>query len=174
MEELKIVLLGYMGSGKTTIGRIVANHLNVKFLDLDEYIEQRENLPVAKIFKEKGEVYFRKKEHYYLNEIFSGQNSFLLSLGGGTPCFGTNMELINERTLNSFYIQTSIEELVKRLKKGKAHRPMIAHLDDDELQEFIGKHLFERSFFYNQAHQLVKSEQRTPTEIAEIIVNSLV
>jgi shikimate kinase len=63
---------------------------------------------------------------------------------------------------------------VKRLKKGKAHRPMIAHLNDDELQEFIGKHLFERSFYYNQAHQLVKSGESTPTEIAETIVNSLV
>ena len=174
MEDLKIVLLGYMGSGKTTIGRIVANHLSVKFLDLDDYIAQKENLSVAEIFKEKGEVYFRKKEHDYLKEIFLNENRFLLSLGGGTPCFGNNMELINQQTQYSFYIQTSLDELVKRLKKEKASRPMIAHLDDGELQEFIGKHLFERSFFYNQAHRLVKSGERTPTEIAESIVNALV
>ena len=174
MEELKIVLLGYMGSGKTTIGRIIANQLNVKFLDLDEYIEQKENLSVRAIFKEKGEVYFRKKEHQYLKEIFLNHNKFVLSLGGGTPCFGTNMELINQNTANSVYIDVGIKELSERLLFEKSHRPMIAHLKDDELNEFIGKHLFERSFFYNQARHKVKSDHRTANELAEVIINSLV
>lgn len=174
MKNIKIVLLGYMGSGKTTVGRIVANHLNIKFLDLDAYIEAAENMSVATIFNEKGEIYFRKKEMEYLSEIFLKEKSFVLSLGGGTPCFGTNMELINEKTMNSFYLNVSIPELVARLIKEKNHRPMISHLQDEELTEFIGKHLFERSFFYNKAHQKIKSNNNSPTEIAEIIINSLV
>jgi len=174
MKDVKIVLLGYMGSGKTTVGRIVANHLNIKFLDLDAYIEQREDMSVSSIFKEKGEIYFRKKEIEYLTEIFLNESSFVLSLGGGTPCFGDNMTVINEKTANSFYLNVGISELKERLVKEKNHRPMISHLQDNELTEFIGKHLFERSFFYNQAHQKVKSSLNTPTEIAEVILNLLV
>ena len=174
MKNLKIVLLGYMGSGKSTVGRIVANHLNIKFLDLDDYIEEGEAMSIASIFETKGEIYFRKKEIEYLNKIFSNEDSFVLSLGGGTPCFGTNMAFINEKTANSFYLNVGINELFDRLVQEKSHRPMISHLQDEELTEFIGKHLFERSYFYNQAHQKVKSNNNTPTEIAEQIVNKLV
>ena len=174
MNDVKIVLLGYMGSGKTTIGRIVANHLNINFLDLDSYIEQSEHMKVSSIFKQKGEIYFRKKEREYLKEILSNTSNIVLSLGGGTPCFGDNMEQINKTTNNSFYINVAIPELAKRLISEKNQRPIIAHLQDDEMTEFIGKHLFERSYFYNMAHHTIKSEQHTATELAEMIVNSLV
>ncbi len=173
MNNVKIVLVGYMGSGKSTVGRIVANHLNINFLDLDDYIEENENMSIASIFDTKGEIYFRKKEIEYLNKIFSTDDSFVLSLGGGTPCFGDNMRLVNDKTANSFYLNVGINELTNRLLKEKNHRPMISHLQDEELTEFIGKHLFERSFFYNQAHQKIKSNNNTPTEIAEMIVNKL-
>ncbi|WP_405381497.1 shikimate kinase [Maribacter sp. LLG6340-A2] len=171
---MKIVLLGYMGSGKTTIGRIVANQLKIKFLDLDEYIEEQEKMTVANIFSERGELYFRKKEREYLSEIFLNNDDFVLSLGGGTPCFGDNMAVVNQNTKNSFYLNIHINELSTRLKKEKEHRPMIAHLANEEIQEFIGKHLFERSFFYNMAHQKIKGAQRTPKALAEEIINSLV
>jgi shikimate kinase len=163
-----------MGSGKTTIGKIVANHLNIKFLDLDAYIELAENKKVGAIFKDKGELYFRKKEHEYLSEIFFKESKFVLSVGGGTPCFGNNMKLINENTVNSFYINVGIPELVERLMPEKKHRPLISHLQDSELPEFIGKHLFERSYFYNQSHHTIKSNKKSPTELAEAIVNQLV
>jgi len=84
------------------------------------------------------------------------------------------MKLVNDHTANTFYLNVGIEELTERLIQEKDHRPMIAHLHDEELTEFIGKHLFERSFFYNKAHQKIKSNQKTPTEIAEMIVNQLV
>jgi len=174
MKDVKIVLVGYMGSGKTTVGRIVANHLNIKFLDLDDYIEEGEAMSIPTIFETKGEIYFRKKEIEYLQKVFSNEDSFVLSLGGGTPCFGKNMEIINEQTANSFYLNVDINELTNRLKKEKSHRPMISHLEDEKLTEFIGMHLFERSFFYNQAHQKIKSNNNTPTEIAEMIVKKLV
>lgn len=163
-----------MGSGKTTIGKIVANHLKIKFLDLDNYIEQQENMSVGSIFEERGEIYFRKKELEYLSEIFLKESNFVLSLGGGTPCFGQNMELVNEHTANSFYINVGIPELSKRLIAEKSHRPIIAHIENDEMPEFIGKHLFERSFFYNKAHHKIKCDLNSATEIAEIVVNSLV
>nr|WP_291962228.1 shikimate kinase [Maribacter sp.] len=174
MKDVKIVLVGYMGSGKSTVGRIVANHLNIKFLDLDDYIEDAEAMSIPSIFDTKGEIYFRKKEVEYLKQIFLNENSFVLSLGGGTPCFGNNMALVNEKTANSFYLNVGINELTTRLMKEKSHRPMISHLQDEEITEFIGKHLFERSFFYNQAHQKIKCINHTPTEIAEMIVNKLV
>ena len=174
MKDVKIVLLGYMGRGKTTIGKIVANHLNIKFLDLDDYIEQQENMSVGLIFEKRGELYFRKKEREYLSQIFLTETNFVLSLGGGTPCFGDNMELVNEKTVNSFYLNISIDELSKRLKLEKNQRPIIAHIKDNEMQEFIGKHLFERSFFYNKAHQKIKVNNNTPAEIANMIITTLV
>lgn len=163
-----------MGSGKTTIGKIVANLLNIKFLDLDDYIQQAENRSVGSMFKEKGEVYFRKKEQEYLSDIFLNETNFVLSLGGGTPCFGTNMELINQNTPNSFYINVGIQELSNRLMKAKDTRPLIAHLKEDELPEFIAKHLFERSFFYNKAQHKINDDRSTPTALAKRIVNNLV
>lgn len=171
---MKIVLLGYMGSGKTTIGKIVANHLNINFLDLDHYIESEENSTIASIFKEKGEVYFRKKEQFYLSALLTRENEFVLSVGGGTPCFGSNMELINESTPNTFYINVGIQELAERLYREKDQRPLIAHLKNDELPEFIGKHLFERSFFYNKAHHKLKADEKSPNELAKAVMNALV
>ncbi len=171
---MKIVLVGYMGSGKTTIGKMVAKALKYKFLDLDEYIENSEKKSISEIFREKGEVYFRKKENQYLNEILAINENFVLSVGGGTPCFGTNMTDINKTTKNSFYIRVSISELVSRLASQKAKRPLIAHLSDKELPEFIAKHLFERSYFYNQAHHIVHNYNKDPKEVKEEILNTLV
>lgn len=172
--RVKIVLVGYMGSGKTTIGKMVAKALKFKFLDLDEYIEELEKKSVRAIFSEQGEVYFRKKENQYLKEILAINENIVLSVGGGTPCFGTNMNDINKATKNSFYIRVSISQLVSRLASQKAKRPLIAHLSDEELPEFIAKHLFERSYFYNQAHHTVHNYNKDPKKIKEEILKTLV
>lgn len=174
MSEVKIVLLGYMGSGKTTIGKILAKELKCNFLDLDEYIETAEKKDIKSIFKEKGEVYFRKKENFYLNEILAKKNNFVLSLGGGTPCFGNNMQQINAATQNSFYIRTDITDLTERLLNQKAERPLIANLSNSELPEFIAKHLFERSYFYNRAHHTLHNKNKTPEMAAKEIKQRLV
>ncbi|MFX0558269.1 shikimate kinase [Maribacter sp. CXY002] len=171
---MKIVLVGYMGSGKTTIGKLVAKALEFNFLDLDEYIEKTEKKSVSDIFSEKGEVYFRKMENFYLNELLAIDDDLVLSVGGGTPCFGSNMQDINKATLNSFYIRVSISDLTDRLVSQKAKRPLIAHLSEDELPEFIAKHLFERSYFYNQAHKTVYNYNKTPDELKEEILKLLV
>lgn len=163
-----------MGSGKTTIGKEVANRLNINFLDLDAYIEQAEGVEIKTLFATKGELYFRKKETFYLNEILNSENSFLLSTGGGTPCYANNMEAITKATPHNVYLKVTLQELVARLVNEKEHRPLISAIADEDLQEFIGKHLFERSYYYNQATITLASNGRTATEIATALLKRLV
>ncbi|CAM1340680.1 shikimate kinase [Tenacibaculum aestuarii] len=154
---MKIVLLGYMASGKSTIGRILAEKLQISFIDLDAYIEEKEKMSVSDVFKEKGEIYFRKQEHVYLKELLDKKEDFVLSLGGGTPCYAGNMNvLLSYDDVTSIYLKTSIQTIMERLVNEKSQRPLVARLNEDELAEFIAKHLFERSYYYNQAtHKLV-------------------
>ncbi|MBT9190268.1 shikimate kinase [Zobellia russellii] len=162
---MKIVLLGYMGSGKSTIGKLLSKERGLEFIDLDNYIEEAEQMPVPDIFKTKGELYFRKKEYAYLNEVLAQKDNFVLSLGGGTPCYGNNMQAVLDATKNAIYLKVSIAQLVNRLLKEKDQRPLIMNIPEDELPEFIGKHLFERSYFYNQTDKVISSDGKNPEEI---------
>ena len=170
---MKIVLLGYMASGKSSIGKLLSKSLNINFIDLDDYIIEKENKSISSIFKEKGEIYFRRVEHQYLKEIIKNHSNFILSLGGGTPCYAYNMESIKEKNINSFYLQANIPTLVSRLIKEKSDRPLIASLDDEQIPEFIAKHLFERRFFYEQAKHILKidnkSKEAITTEIKQLL-----
>lgn len=163
-----------MGSGKTTIGKLLSKQLTYNFLDLDHYIEDIEGMNISAIFKNKGEVYFRKKETQYLQEVLGLKENLVLSVGGGTPCFGVNMQVINEATPNSFYIRTDLTVLCERLIKEKNNRPLIANLSEEEFPEYIAKHLFERSYFYNQAshsvHNHKKSVEDLVVEIKQLLV----
>lgn len=169
-----IILIGYMGCGKSTIGQKLAEMLNFEFVDLDDYIQKKENLTIPQIFESKSEIYFRKREHFYLKELL-GRNSVVLSLGGGTPCYGSNMEyILKAEDAYSIYLKSSIPNLVQRLRHEKSQRPLIAHLKtDEELTEFIGKHLFERSFYYNQSNQTLLTDGKTIEAITEDIVARL-
>ena len=171
---MKIVLVGYMGSGKTTVGRILAKDLNVKFLDLDDYVEKAESKSIKAIFKERGEIYFRKLEFQYLEEILALEEDFVISTGGGTPCYGSNMNTIVAASANVFYINVTITELVARLTNQKESRPLIKNVALEELPEFIGKHLFERSFYYNQAHHTITAGKKTPEALSAEIKQALV
>ena len=162
---MKIVLLGYMASGKSTIGREISKKLDMKFIDLDDYISKREKRSISEIFKVEGEIYFRKIESSYLGEILNSKDSFILSLGGGTPCYSNNMELILNSDASSIYIKASIKTLVSRLTAEKNKRPLVADLEDDKLIEFVAKHLFERRFFYEQASITVHTEDKSIEEI---------
>ena len=162
---MKIVLLGYMASGKSTIGREISKKLDMKFIDLDDYISKREKRSISEIFKVEGEIYFRKIEGSYLGEIINSKDSFILSLGGGTPCYSNNMELILNSEASSIYIKASIKTLVSRLTAEKSKRPLVAKLEDDNLIEFVAKHLFERSFFYEQASITINTEDKSTEEI---------
>lgn len=171
---MSIVLIGYMGSGKSTIGRKLAEIVKSEFIDLDDYIQKKENLTIPEIFETKGEIYFRKKEHFYLKEVLQ-RNNVILALGGGTPCYGSNMDVIlNAKGAQSLYLKSSIPNLVQRLIPEKAQRPLIAHLKtDEELIEFIGKHLFERSFYYSQCNKTVVTDGKSIPAIAQEIVASI-
>src|SRR5699024_2028184 len=164
---MKYFLIGYMGSGKTSLGKILANRLNLPFYDLDAYIEKEENQAIAEIFKAKGEIYFRKLEHEMLKNLLSESGSMVVSLGGGTPCYSGNMDLLLENG-NSVYLQYPLEVLVDRLWNGRGQRPIIAHLESKALlEDFIRKHLFERSPYYLQATYTISLQNETLKEVAQ-------
>ena len=147
----KIIILGYMGSGKTTIAKLLSKKINLKVLDLDKIIEERLDLSVKTIFETKGEIYFRKLEHQIFSELMSNNENMILSLGGGTPCYAENHLLLNGEGVTSIYLKASIETLYERLSIAKSKRPLLSEMEKEEMKEFIAKHLFDRSFYYNQA-----------------------
>ena len=163
---MKIILLGYMGSGKTTIGIQLAKKLFLNFTDLDEFIEEKEQKSIKEIFEQKGEIYFRKIEHKYLKQFIKENESYVLSLGGGTPCYAGNLDLIlHDKNNLSFYLRGSISTLFKRLSKNKFKRPLINDLSDNQLTEYIAKHLFERSVFYDKATYKISIDDKEVQEI---------
>lgn len=164
---MKISLIGYMGSGKTTIGEQLSQAFKLPFMDLDAYIEKSENMTITKIFQTKGEIYFRKKEHAYLQEILK-KDDIILSTGGGTPVFYNNTELLNQHSY-TIYLMASPNELATRLYQEKERRPLIRHLSQEDLPEFIAKHLFERNPFYQQAKFIINTQGKTPGEISHEI-----
>lgn len=170
-----VVLIGYMASGKSTLGKILANTLNYTFIDLDDFIEENEKKTIKEIFKSKGEIYFRAMETASLKNILSEKDNLILSLGGGTPCYSNNMDaILNSNNVTSIYLKASIPTLIGRLKGEKAKRPLIAHIEtDDLLAEFIGKHLFERSQFYNKAQITIATDNKTEKKIIEELIVKL-
>jgi shikimate kinase len=162
---MKIIVLGYMASGKSTIGKEISKKLNMNFVDLDVYISEQEKRSIPEIFKIKGEIYFRKIENIYLQELLNNEGDFVLSLGGGTPCYANNMALIQSSKVKSIYIQASIPTLAARLIKEKSARPLVADLENEKITEFVAKHLFERSFFYEQAAITLNTENKSIQEI---------
>lgn len=163
-----------MGSGKSTIAKLLANSTQHQAYDLDAVIENEQNASIKEIFKNKGEVYFRKLESDTLHSFLKQQDHFILSLGGGTPCYGNNMAIINQPEQQVFYLNASVNELYKRLISEKVNRPLIANLTDDELKEFIAKHLFERNTFYKQAKHVISVDGKSPEEIVSEISRLLV
>ena len=130
---MKIVLIGYMASGKSTIGKLLAHNMYLPFIDLDQYIEKKEGKTISEIFEDKGEIYFRYQEHFYLKELLASENKFVLSLGGGTPCYAGNMKLISDNeNSKSIYLQASIKTITDRLKKQRQKRPLVSEINDDK------------------------------------------
>ncbi len=171
---MKVILIGYMASGKSTIGKHLASKMLLPFIDLDDYIEAQEKTTISDIFKIKGEVYFRLKENEYLQKLLNSSNKFILSLGGGTPCYANNMELITHNiNTTSFYLKASIITLVNRLKLEKEHRPLVKDLSDDDMMEFVAKHVFERQYFYNKSNIKLDINDKSIEDIVLEIENNL-
>lgn len=167
-----VSLLGYMGSGKSHISKILSDEINYKLIDLDKEISRRQKLTIPEIFEKKGEIYFRKLEREVLEEILATRENTVLSLGGGTPAYYNNMEIINHNS-KSIFLMTSVPVLSERLSKQKEKRPLIAKISDEDLPEFIAKHLFERNAFYSKAQFSIKTDQKTPENIIREIIEKL-
>lgn len=168
MITKKIILMGYMGSGKSTVAKQLSTETNIPFLDLDLFIEEQEKCSIEDIFQKKGEIYFRKKETQSLKLLLENNENQIIALGGGTPCFGKNIDLIKQYS-TSFYLKLSPNELIKRLETEKSKRPVISHLKNEDLLEFIHKHLFERSPYYSQANYTITTDHISPAQIAQQI-----
>lgn len=169
----KIILLGYMGCGKSTIANRLSKSTGIPFVDLDKSIEERMNLSINEIFEQKGEIYFRKLEREVFIELLHLPETLIIGLGGGTPCYSNNHELLKMENVLSVYLKASVETLLDRLISGKSKRPLIADKSESELKEFIAKHLFDRSFYYNQAQYKVsidgKSKEETVADVLKIL-----
>jgi shikimate kinase len=144
-----IYLLGYMASGKTTIGKKLANALQYEFIDLDALIEQHELLTVTEIFTTKGEDYFRQLEREILHQTAALQNT-VISCGGGTPCFYDNIDFINSNGL-SIWLNPPLGFIIDRIKKEPNQRPLVIGLQDEALKNKIETHYNQRVPYYNQA-----------------------
>ncbi|MBQ3780843.1 MAG: shikimate kinase [Bacteroidaceae bacterium] len=145
----RIILVGYMGSGKTTVGRALARDLGVPFYDLDWYIESRMRKKVSEIFAEKGEEGFRKIEHNMLHEVAEFEN-VVMSCGGGTPCFFDNMDYMNQQAM-TVYLKADVDVLYDHLRMGRTERPLIKGKEADELRAFIAEQVAKREEFYTKA-----------------------
>ena len=167
-----ISLIGYMGSGKSHIAKLLSDRLGIKLIDLDKEISKKNKMTIAEMFQKKGEIFFRRQERALLEEIVATEDSCILSLGGGTPAYDNNMELINQNS-ESIFLRTSVKNLTERLLKQKHKRPLIANISDQDLPEFIAKHLFERNIFYNKAKYTVNTDDKTPEMVVEELCDLL-
>ena len=169
----KIILLGYMGCGKSTIAQKLSGMIATPYIDLDEYIEKKAKMSIKEIFESKGEIHFRKLEHTYFIELLNSPDEIIIGLGGGTPCYANNHELLIGEGKTSIYLKASIDTLFNRLVSNKSKRPLIADKSEEEMREFIAKHLFDRSFYYNQAQHKVNVDDKSIEETVNDILNIL-
>jgi shikimate kinase len=163
----RIYLIGFMGSGKTTQGKKIARMMGYDFIDMDIWIEEKEDLKVTEIFEQKGEAYFRKKETETIQEL-RNREKVVISTGGGAPCYGDNMKLLNESGL-TIYLKLSPGVLQNRLKNSHVERPLVAGKSEDELRQTIEEMLSERELFYMQAEMVIDALG----EVNERIVNAI-
>ncbi|HIE73408.1 MAG TPA: shikimate kinase [Flavobacteriales bacterium] len=164
---MRIFLIGFMGCGKSTIGKKLAKTLSCKFIDLDKYIERKTGESIQQIFKEKGEKYFRVLETESLMEICKSDN-LVIATGGGTPCFFYNMQRILDKGI-CIYLKMEANNLAKRLSKEKSKRPLIENLTEKYLVNFIRKKLVEREVFYNKANHIIQAKNISEKDIIKLI-----
>lgn len=149
----RIILIGYMGAGKTTVGKALSKEMGIPFYDLDWYIESRMRKTVSQLFAERGEEGFRKIEHNMLHEVAEFEN-VILSCGGGTPCFFDNIDYMNQQG-DVVYLKASPEVLYKHLLMGKTDRPLLKGKTPEELIAYIREQLVYREQFYSKARNII-------------------
>lgn len=151
MKPNRFFLIGMPGCGKTTFGKKVAHKLGIEFIDLDDYIEEKEGLTIPEIFEQRGEEKFRTLESQYLQEIIKTFDEFVLSTGGGTPAFHGNMDAMNNGG-TTIYLNIPIKELIPRIIADHTNeRPLFAGLNSDQLQKKLLEMLNQRESYYRKA-----------------------
>ena len=145
----RIFLIGFMGAGKTTIGKELASQMKLSFVDLDLFIENRYRKTIPQIFAEKGEEAFRDMEQKALHEVAEFED-VVIATGGGTPCFHQNMLFMNEKG-TTVYLNVSIDKLIKRITLHQNTRPVLKGRSTGELKLFVEETIAKRSPFYEQA-----------------------
>ncbi len=166
---MRIYLIGYMGCGKTTLGRKLAATLKLTFIDLDIFLEEKYFRTIPQIFEEEGEAEFRRKEQNVLHEV-STFDDVIVATGGGAPCFFDNMEVMNN-TGFCIFLDVDTDSLVNRLIHAKTERPIIKGKSPDELHHFIDEMMLKRRPFYEKARYILKGSEIKPDQVIELLKN---
>jgi shikimate kinase len=166
-EPMIIFLVGFMGSGKSTIGQRLARRLGYSFIDMDARLEGEQGMTINEIFEKLGEKAFREMESDLLKEMVTLQDA-VISTGGGLPCSGNNMDLINRKGV-SIYLRMEPAALLRRLSRGKSRRPLIRHLSRQELETFINEKLREREPVYLRAHHTVSGVNVNTDKLVKLL-----
>jgi shikimate kinase len=165
---MRFFFTGFMGSGKSFWAKKLSAHLDIDFIDLDEYIESKEKMTVSQIFETKGEDYFRYFENFCLKEIVSNHDKILIACGGGTPCYHDNKKIMKALGKIIFF-DVDINTLTVRLIRKKAQRPLLHHLKDDEIKNYIETKLQERNTCYQDYDIKVEADLINETTFANIL-----
>ena len=171
MNKQPIFLIGFMGSGKSTVGELLAERLNLPFIDSDKAIEKTEGRSITDIFSTDGEAAFREMEMNFLNQLRSTEPA-VIAVGGGLPIVEGALELMHELGL-VIYLNTSLLTLIKRLKDEKQLRPLLKELSDSEFHPFVEELLSKRVHFYKQAKLIMPNERNSPIELVEKLIKEL-
>lgn len=170
-----VVLIGYMGAGKTTIGRVLARQMDYEFSDLDQYIEKQSGHSISEIFADKGEEWFRKTERDMLHEVCR-KRSAVIAVGGGTPCFFDNMEYMN-RHATTVYLQASVDTLIAHIHiSNRLHgnsRPLLQGKTDEEMRRYMTENLHTRAPYYNMAQHVMHIEVLNTEEQIEMTAKKI-
>jgi shikimate kinase len=168
---MKIFLIGFMGSGKTYWGRQLSKKLKLPLFDLDDKIVEQENIPISQIFSEKGEEYFRLLEKDVLYLLTESHESFVMACGGGTPCFFNNIDYLKKNG-TVVWINSSIDNLYKRLLKEKDQRPLLRDIPNDQLKPYIIRKFSSRKIYYQQADIILNEDDITLETIVDKIFHA--
>ncbi len=168
---MKIFLIGYMASGKSTLGVQLADALNLPFVDLDDEIEKSNGKTIAEIFEEEGAIRFRELEEEELEDIITHQQKFVMATGGGAPCNFYNMQRMNEAGI-TIYLNVPATELQKRIISSENKRPVVAKIEKKDLLQFIERKVTERNYFYQQAGHTVSGPSIDLSDLLKLPLNS--
>lgn len=163
-----IFLIGFMGSGKSTLGKQLAATLNCPFLDSDREIEMQLKTTVSQIFAEKGEGFFRTLEKSFVEKV-SQEQLQIIAVGGGLPCFNDMMDVLLSKGI-VVYLKTSETTLFERLVNAMEERPLIEGMNEAQLKDYIHAKLKEREEVYSRSHLVIEEEDQTAERIIQLIL----